>query len=471
VGGVALARGPGFDETTDDPLKAQPVVILGHRFWQNRLASDPDIVGKTLTLDDVPHVVVGITPDLFEGHLGFQGAKLFVPLERHPLLNEDNNVRTERDNKWMHIHGRLSPGISVAQASAAVSAVTSHLAQQYPAANEFKAGIVAAYDPLGTLQRGVFALIRVVGLTLTGMVLMVVCLNISGMMQVRSAMRERELSIRQAIGAGRGRLVQYLLAEAILLASVGGTFASLLLFNIPSALSWSAGEPIPVQFQEALNVDLSMVATCVGICLVTNLAFGLLPAARFSRPVIMSVLKDDAGAGGLRVGRVHRLTAALQVAIAVPLLVMGGICLDRVRATATGDLGFDADPLYAARLKLDDVSAENSAFRIQSLRDNLESASGILSVTVADGLPLDFRYRIKRVALEVEANVAPKWIGAHVTRIGDGYLKTMGIPLSSVENLAYVAGGAIAILVAVVASLAPARRAASVPPIVAMRSE
>ena len=177
-------------------------------------------------------------------------------------------------------------------------------------------------------------------LTLTGAVLLVVCLNISGMMQVRSAMRERELSIRQAIGASRLRLARYLLVEAALLAAVGGTLASLVLFNAPSVLSRLSGQPIPVEFQNALKVDLSMVAICIGLCLLTSLVFGFLPAIRFSRPVIISALKDDAGGGGFRVGRVHRFTAALQVAIAVPLLVMGGISLDRVRSTAAADLGF-----------------------------------------------------------------------------------------------------------------------------------
>jgi hypothetical protein len=313
--GVALARGPGFDVKIDDALTAKPVVILGYNFWQNRLGSDPDIVGKTLTLDGTPHVVVGIAPDQFEGHLGFQGGELFVPLERHPRLragnNADNNARSDRGNEWVHIHGRLSPGVGMAQAIAAVSAVTSQLARQYPATNEFKAGIVAPYYAGGSLERSQFAIIEAVALTLTGTVLVVVCLNISGMMQVRSAMRERELSIRQAIGASRARLVQHLLSEAIILAGLGGALGSVVLFNIPSVLSWWAERPLSVQMQEALRVDLSIVAICVGLCLVTSLVFGLLPATRFSRPVMITALNDDAGVGGYRVGRVHRVTAAL----------------------------------------------------------------------------------------------------------------------------------------------------------------
>lgn len=139
--------------------------------------------------------------------------------------------------------------------------------------------------------------------------------------------------------------------------------------------------------------------------------------------MIISALKDDAGAGGVRVGRVHRVTAAFQVAIAVPLLVVGSISLDRVRATATANLGFESDLLYAAPLNPGAVAG------IRRLRDNLEKASGVASVTVADSLPLDFRYGVRPVALQTEANIAPKWITASVTRVGHGYLNKMGIPL------------------------------------------
>jgi predicted permease len=427
--GVGLARGPGFEGQPD------AVVILGYRFWQDKVGSDPEIVGKTLKLDNVPYVVAGIAPEQFEGHLGMQGRELFFPLERHPTLVKDGKARFDRGNEWVHVHGRLAPGVSVAQASTAVAGITSQLAKEYPATNERKAGAVEAYDALGVLDRTQFLRLQVLALTLTGVVLLVVCLNISGMMQVRSAMRERELSIRQAIGASRLRLARHLLAEAVLLATVAGTLASIVLFNAPAVISQLSGQPIPVQFHNALKVDFSLVAICVGVCLLTSLFFGFLPALRFSRPVIISSLKDDAGAGGLRVGRVHRYTAALQVAIAVPLLVLGAISLDRVRSTATADLGFEAGLLYAAPLELaagtENRTAGDIDFRLRNLRDILAKANGIASVTVADGLPLDFRGRVTTVSAQTEATVAPALVRSQVTRVGDGYLNTMGIPLLS----------------------------------------
>src|SRR5262245_32201911 len=431
--GVTLFRGPGFSATSE------PAVILGYRCWQNQFASDPDIIGKTLTLDDVSHVVVGIAPERFDGHMTGNGeVAVFLPLERHPLFR---TAGTDRSKEWLFIHGRLTPGVSVAQASAAVSAVTSALAQQYPATNENKSGIAASYDAYGNLVKSRLAVIQALGLTLTGMVLLVVCLNISGMVQVRSAMRERELSIRQAIGATRRKLIQYQLSEAIIMAGLGAMLALLVLFNLPSIRSLLTDAPLPPQAQQVLKVNLPTVGFAVGLCLLTSLVFGLLPAVRFSRPVILSALKDDAGVGGRRVGRVQRVTAALQVAIAVPLIVMSGISLDHVRATASADLGFAAELLYAVPLKVDAAKIANADFTIRSVRDDLARADSVAAATLADGLPLAFRGDNVRTALQPdakrkrdsaqpqEADAAPKFVQVHVTRVENDYLGTMGIPL------------------------------------------
>jgi hypothetical protein len=176
-------------------------------------------------------------------------------------------------------------------------------------------------------------------------------------------------------------------------------------------------------------VDLTMITICVGLCLGSSLVFGWLPAARFSRPVIITVLKDDAGAGRARVGRVHRVAVALQVAIATPLLVLSGMTLDRVRATATEDLGFEAESLYAAPLNLDAFENENAWLSVRAAREAVAQSSGVASVTLADGTPLDFRYRITRVATLATANEAPKVMPVHVTRVGEGYFETLGITL------------------------------------------
>ncbi|HVQ42575.1 MAG TPA: ABC transporter permease [Vicinamibacterales bacterium] len=435
--GVALVRGPGFSKTET----TEPVVILTHTFWRQHLSSDPDIVGKTLTVDGTPHVVAGITPETFAGHVSFLDPEFFLPLEQHPLLVGDKGARFDRSKAFVRIHGRLLPGATVTQASAAVSAITARLAREYPATNEFRAGIVEPYFAAGSLENAEVAVLLSVGQAVMLIPLLVVCLNVSGMVQVRSAMRERELTIRQALGASRKRLMRHLLAESIVLAGLGCTLASVVLFNLPPLLSWWMGEPLPAKLQAALNVDLRMIAVCAGLCLATSLLCGWLPALRFSRPKIMTVLKDETGTGGIRAGRVHRVTCALQVAMAVPLLILSFVSLDRVRATASADLGFAADLLYAAPLELKATGKLEA--QVRRVRDTVAEANGVASVTVADGLPLDFRYRIARVSPQVNtalspqsreqgerpAEAEPAIVSAHVTRVGDGYLDTMRIPL------------------------------------------
>ena len=141
-----LAKGPGFAAGA-----TEPEVIVGHTFWQNRLISDPEIVGKMLTFDGVPHRVVGIAPDRFDGHLGGMFKQLFLPLERHPqmLTHKDGELeaRLDRGKNWIHLHGRLLPGVTRAQADAAVSGVTTQLARQYPKTNEFVSALRAVLLP------------------------------------------------------------------------------------------------------------------------------------------------------------------------------------------------------------------------------------------------------------------------------------------------------------------------------------
>jgi predicted permease len=411
--GVTL-RGHGFDEAVDENS-----VVVGEDFWNERLASDPGILGKTIMLDRVPHVVVGIAPDAFDTHMNaetFPEADVWIPLPQHPRVRADESVRFDRGSDWVRIHGRLSPGVSVASANAAVAGIMSGLAQQYPESNQFKAASVEPYLAMGALRRDNYRRLQNRFLGAAGVVLLVVCLNISGMMLVRSAMRERELSIRQAIGAARGQLIRYLLSEALVLATLAGSLAAALLIGVPSVFAWWLGEPIPGPFKP----DAPMIATCAGLCLITSLTFGLMPALRFSRPALTTALKDDVGGGRRQVGRVHRLAAAVQVGLAVPFLVFSGVLLDHVRTAATAELGFEPKGLLAAPLHLDEGAA-----LLRTARENLARTRGITSVTVVDGLPLDFRSRVLYVSRLDDKTPFP----VRPTRVDEGYRRTMGIRL------------------------------------------
>jgi predicted permease len=424
--GVRLARGSGFDPSIDAP-SAAPVVVLTHAFWQNRLGGDAGVVGTTVTLDRVPHTVVGVAPEHFTYHCCEPRAiQVILPLERHPRVRADATVRIRREDDWIRVHGRLLPGVSLEQAQAAVSAVMSGLAQRYPATNAFKTAAVEPYVAMGARGNEALRIATAVSLGITLMVLLVVCLNVSGMVQVRTALRERELAIRQAIGATRGRLLRYQLAEALMLAGLSGALGVAVLFAVPRVVMWGmVDQPLPRQLLDAAGLTLPIAAVTVGLAVAVSLVFGLWPALRFSRPAI-SALKDDSGGGRRRVGRVQRATAALQIGLATPFLVISGLMVEGMRTTATADFGFALEGLAVVPLRLDDLSRQDRAFFQRAVRANLGQADGVRSVTVADGIPLAFDSRRVRVS-----RPGAEFVNAHLTRVADGFFDTLGIPIRS----------------------------------------
>ena len=419
--GVSLARGPGFDPAIDDASSGEPRVVVSDGFWRSRMNADPDIIGKTVTVDGVPHAVVGIAPEDFRGHFHFftaPGSLLFIPLERHPRLKANANLRDDRTVDWVRIHGRLNPGVDMTRANGLVSAAVTGLAQRYPSTNQYKSATVEPYAGLGAAGRPGARQTLSLMLGLAGSVLLIVCLNISGMMLVRGTNRERELCIRAALGAARQRLIQHLFFEALFLAIVGAAISGFVLFGVPAIGAWWMGLPVP----QEIDLDPAGLAIASGLCLLVSLLFGLLPAVRFSRPNLHTAMRDDTGVGGRHTIRMHRLAAMVQIGVAVPFLIISGVMLDRAR---TADFGFPMDGFAGARVPTNAAQEPQAAFDIRRVRDNLRQASGVRSVALADGMPIDFDYREFRVG----SIGAQKFATAHVTHVGEDFLETVGAPL------------------------------------------
>ena len=183
------------------------------------------------------------------------------------------------------------------------------------------------------------------------------------------------------------------------------------------------GAPVPPE----IDLDAVGVAISSGLCLLVSVLFGLLPAVRFSRPNLIPALKEDAGGGGRQTIRVHRVAAMVQIGIAVPFLVISGVMLDRVR---TAEFGFPTEGLAAARLPASAGPEREAGFSIRTVRDNLQQASGVRSVAVAEGMPIDFDERLFRVARTDGA----EFVTAQVTHVGENFLETIGAPLLSGSN-------------------------------------
>ena len=425
--GVTLQRGAGFT-AADDASQAPAEAVISHRIWQLRFGSDPNIIGRTIVVNQTEYTVAGVAPARFRGHLNGLDEKriqLFLPLSRHPRLSGSENARLARDVSWVRLVARLPGDVSLAQADAMMKSAMTSLAARYPSTHQEKVGGAEPYFPGGARVRTQMFFARLTMFSLAGIVLLVVGLNLSGMMLVRSAMRERELAVRLAMGASRWRLIRHHLSEAFVLAVTGGALASAVLFGVPVVIAWWFG--YSGEMLETFAPSVSLVLQCIALCFVTALVLGLLPALRFSRPMILSALKNDSKGSGRRVGRLQRLTAAAQTGIAVPFLVIGGIKLDQARVAAVADVGFQPQGLYAAPLDLQahgKTSDERERF-VRVVEQNLKQAPAISSVTLGDGMPLDFTYRNGRVSRQGESI----FLTAHTTRIGTGYLETLGIRL------------------------------------------
>jgi predicted permease len=441
--GTTLPLGPGFT-AVDDSSRAEPEAVIGHRLWQLHFASDPAIIGRSVTINQVEHVIVGVAPEKFRGHLGGLDdaySQLWLPLTRHRRLEPrqagPGNARLDREISWVRIIARLAPGNTLAQADATVAAVMGRLASQYPATNREKAGGVEPYFPPGARKRSQMAFGRMMIVGLLGVVLLVVGLNISGMMLARSAARERELGIRMAIGASRWRLMRHHLTEALVMAVFGGTTAAAVVFGAPVIIAWWFDYSGPTL--DLFRPDAVILLQCILLCFITSLVLGLLPALRFSRPAVLAALKNDTS-GSRRVGRLQRLTAAAQAGLAVPFLVISGVQFDQARVAALTDTGFEPKGLYAGRFELSSLATTDDAraLFVRSVQDNLSQAPGITSVSVADGVPLDFIYRNTRIAPLAPAQDGPGsaegggeqgFVTAHTTRVAPGYLETIGTRL------------------------------------------
>ena len=427
VAGAALTRGPGFEPAPPSFASTARTqeAIVSHRFWQNQMNGDPAVIGRNLVVDGTHFIVVGVASDGFRGHFAHHrpGFDLWLPLEQHPRLHGRGSARFDRDVDWVHLLGRLHPNTSLVQASGVVSAIMAGLAERHPASNKLKAASVEAYSPTGVRRRTDALGEGITVLVLAAMVLLVVCLNISGMVLVRSASRERELAVRLAVGASRARLVQYLLAEAFLLSLLGGALGTAVIFGTPAVLGWWFNASLDEASQ--LQLDGRVLAVCTGLCVVTSFVFGLLPALRFSRPTVLAALKDESGGGGRRVGRIHRWTAAVQAGIAVPFLVVGGVRLDQTRTAATTSPGFEPRGLFAVPIDLGAVQRAGAPFELATVWNNLEGASGVAAVAAANGLPLDFQSRDTLVTRDGR----PESFRAHATRVSPGYVETLGIRL------------------------------------------
>jgi predicted permease len=326
--------------------------------------------------------------------------------------------------------GRLQTETTLRQTNAGLRTVFAGLAAQYPETNDDRSALVRSFGRFPAQNRAgdmaaVFGL-----LVLVSLVLLVICGNVAGMMLARNATREREIAVRLALGSSRVRLVRQLMAEAVVLALAGGTVGTLVGF-------WLTGFATPARLGVAMTglefkPSAAVLFFSVGLTAASTLAVGLFPALRFSRPDLVSTLKDEAGGGGRRVGRVHRVAASAQAGIALALLVT---CSLFVRATGLLEergVGFDPDKLLVTWVQLFEDghgSFDEAMTVLDRLKEATEAVPGVTSVSLADGIPLDLTGNFTRVSRADRPAEAGAGERVEFTRADEDYFETIGTPI------------------------------------------
>ncbi len=428
--GVVVSRGRDFLPSEDVGPGQHAVVIVSHDMWQNRFDGDESILGAKVELDRSPYTVIGVAPEEFKGVRPLSGeTDLWVPLMQHPGLGADN-VATDREAHWVRVYGRMRPGATVDETTASLRTVFAALEEEYPETNQDRGVLARSFARFPAQNRTGDMLAVVALLVLVGVVLLIICGNVAGMMLARSAVREQEFAVRMALGSGRARLVRQLMVEAIVLAVLGGCLGIAVGF-------WLTGFATP----ERLGVTMTDVSFrpsnavllfSLALTAAATLAVGMLPAIRFSQPHLLASLKDDAGAGGRRAGRIHRFAASAQTGVALAFVLTCSLFVRAMDQVEQRGFGFDPENLLITRVYLDQGAhgAFDEAMSVaERIRDSVGAVPGVTSVSVSDGIPLDLSgnfTRVGRVDHDLEAGGGEQ---VEFTQVSEGFFETIGTPI------------------------------------------
>jgi len=404
-----------------------PVILLSYQLWQSHLGGDPAAIGRSITLDGRDFSIVGILPPNFRF---LDRTDVIVPIG---VFAADYTDRAERGD--MDVVGRLAPGVALSQAAVEMETITARLAAQYPQSNH---GFGAHLESFRQAFTGDNRLAVLVLFGAVVFVLLIACVNVANLFLVRGAARAREIALRLAFGASRGRVVRQMLTESFLLAVCGGVLGIILgAWGIPGL-----GHLLPADSLQTMGVrmDLSVFLFAAAMIVLVTFAFGLIPALQATRPDLLETLKDG-GRSATSTSAQHRLRGALAVAetaLALVLLVGAGLMLKSLYHLIQVSPGFQpARVLYMEMdLRTDRYSKDPAILNFwQQVLDRVRVIPGVESAALGTVVPLTGNHRRSDITIEGLPIPGPGEF-PHPDRhtISAGYITTMGIPLLRGRN-------------------------------------
>jgi len=419
----------------DDTLGAPPVLILSYDYWKTNFGSDPAIVGKTFEMNDKVHTVVGVLPPVPQYPVE---SDVYMPTAACPFRSSKTFIEN-RDLRMMEAFGRVKPGVTIGEARADLATISDRLKSEYPKSYPEQMGYAAVTSPLREELTHDARPTLLILLAAAGFVLLIACANVANLTLARTSRRERELAVRTALGAGRGRLLRQLLTESLILALMGGLLALVFASDSLQLLADFAARLTPRAHE--IRMDTGALLFTLAAALGTSLVFGTL-AALVSRANLTSGLKEGtSGAGtGRRKNRVRGALIISQIAFSFVLLIGAGLMLRSLQKLLTVDAGFSAQRVLAMRTTF---SFSKYASRDQltvvgnKVLDHVQAVPGVLSASLSSVYPLEHEaivagasafsgpFRIE--GRDLNPGEAPPVTGQVV--VSPEYFQTLGIPL------------------------------------------
>lgn len=433
--GIRPQAGRFFGAEEDRPGSPDAVAVISEHLWRTRFGGERSAVGRTIHLNGQPLTVVGVAPRGFGGTFVGVQADVWVPIAMYPRLNRQADEATYQRGRhiWLTLIGRLRPGMSAEGAETVLGAVARRSA---PDLERDPPPVGVRLQPLTGMPpsaRGAVVGFMAMLLATAGLVMLIAGTNVAGMLLARATTRRREVAIRLAVGAGRGRLVRQLLTESLLLFAAGGAGGLLLALWLADVIA-AFQPPLAVRIALDLGPDARVLGFALLLALATGVGFGLVPALRASRPDVLPALREGSGGRGAGRTRLRSAFVVAQMAMSLLLLVTAGLFVQALRSALETDLGFDPDGVVVADLNLraqgfDD--ARGADFHRRAV-ERIAGLPGVEAVGAAQFAPMSGN--VMSVDVETPQRPGPpapgrKPTSANYTLVDEGYFRALRIPL------------------------------------------
>ncbi len=430
--GIKALIGRTFLPEEDRTPNTHPVVVIGYGLWERRFGADPNVLGRTITLNEHDFTVIGVGPKDFASPFAGLALDVWTPVMMKDYVARPHFSLTDRGSRWLMVMGRLKPGATVPQAQANIAAIASHLEQEYPQTNE-RLG-VAVYSVLQSpfsLKQDMRPALAIL-MAAVGVVLLIACANVANLLLARATSRRKEIALRLALGASRRRLVQQMLTESFVLASLGAALGLAIAFWTARSLA-AFLPPYASRASFDTRPDAVVFAFTLGLTVITTLLFGLAPTLHASKQDLVTAMKDNTatvGRGPRKVSLRHALVIT-QVALSMVALISAGLFVRSLREAYKADPGFDPHGVVLASLDpfLSGYDESRGREFYRRLVERVSAVPGIQSATLARRLPLtDGGIAFANVVIDGYAPAKDEDMRLNYETVGPQYFQTMRIP-------------------------------------------